>query len=359
MFWHWLIQSMVLYGAGLAFTLALGQAVDWRHRRNRVLFLLLLCIGIWQTGFAFFYIGLENLIPHLLFWVLLSVLLSGPLIELFFAYLSAGDENIPNRFFLRFLPSCVFVGYYWISLLIQVDSNPKYSLSGIFENENVFRSIFLGANIIYTGYILIALRSTILLAREDHQGDFKARHTIGILVLSLLCASTGSLSMLFSSMVLSKITSVEISIILLLNYLISRKYPQLLDGFVLQRKKQEQRHLLRINLDQLGKRLTKLMEEENVYCDEDLNLQSLASMLSVTPHQLSQYLNERLHITFRKFVNDFRIRAAEEMLLEVRHRSILEVGLAVGFNSNSVFYEAFKERTGKSPAQYRRDTNVR
>ena len=97
------------------------------------------------------------------------------------------------------------------------------------------------------------------------------------------------------------------------------------------------------------------MEVERVYCDEDLDLHRLATMVSVTPHQLSQYLNERLHISFRKFVNDYRIGAARQMLADLPERTALEVGLAVGFNSNSVFYEAFKERTGQTPAGFRRE----
>lgn len=73
---HWIILSIVFYGAGLAFTLALGQLVDFGRRGNRILFLLLLCIGIWQTGFALLYADLDRQVPHLLFWVLLNVFLS-------------------------------------------------------------------------------------------------------------------------------------------------------------------------------------------------------------------------------------------------------------------------------------------
>ena len=93
------------------------------------------------------------------------------------------------------------------------------------------------------------------------------------------------------------------------------------------------------------------MEEERLYCDEDLSLPRLSEVLEVTSHQLSQFLNEHHNINFNNYINNYRINDAKKMLIGEPKRSTLSIAYAVGFNSYSVFYTAFKKETLLSPAQ--------
>ena len=63
-------------------------------------------------------------------------------------------------------------------------------------------------------------------------------------------------------------------------------------------------------------------------------------------------------MSFFDFLNSYRIREAKSMLIhqDSLSQSILDVSFAVGFNSNSAFYAAFKNATGQTPAQFRRKT---
>lgn len=108
--------------------------------------------------------------------------------------------------------------------------------------------------------------------------------------------------------------------------------------------------------DECIKQLTHLVEIKKVYCDPDISLQALAEKLGVSPHVLSQVLNEKLNRTFSDFINYHRIEEAKRLLRESgEEQKIANVALDVGFNTLAVFYTAFKKFTGMTPAQYKKN----
>ena len=63
-----------------------------------------------------------------------------------------------------------------------------------------------------------------------------------------------------------------------------------------------------------------------------------------------------LGMSFFDYLNRYRIRHAMDLLTKHHDHGdvILNIAFAVGFNSNSAFYAAFKKCVGQTPAQYRR-----
>ena len=103
------------------------------------------------------------------------------------------------------------------------------------------------------------------------------------------------------------------------------------------------------------KTLLRLMEEEKPYLDNTLKLNSLAGLLQVTPHRLSEILNDVVGKKFYDFVNEYRVQAAKDMLEHPRGRAkkLLAIAFEAGFNSKTSFNRVFKELTGMSPSAYR------
>lgn len=102
-------------------------------------------------------------------------------------------------------------------------------------------------------------------------------------------------------------------------------------------------------------RLEGLMSEEKLYLDPELTLPQLADRMSVTPHQLSQALNQHGKETFFDFVNRQRVEHFKRMAVDPAnaHLSILALAFDSGFHSKASFNAVFKKMTGTTPSAFR------
>lgn len=110
-----------------------------------------------------------------------------------------------------------------------------------------------------------------------------------------------------------------------------------------------------IDVDASLARLKQLMTDGKAYQNENLSLTSLAETVGLSSHQLSELINTRLGIGFSRYVRECRVNAAKTLLISAPSRSILSISMDTGFRSQSAFYAAFKEATGQSPGDYRRN----
>lgn len=135
-------------------------------------------------------------------------------------------------------------------------------------------------------------------------------------------------------------------------YLRNRNFLSILIKEV-QLNKERQTHLQGVNIDRVLANLNYFMHDEEVYKDPELSLQSMADLVNLSIHQLSELINHELGKNFSTYVMEFRVKAAIKELKNNEHSTILSIALSVGFNSNSAFYSAFRKITGKSPKEFR------
>ncbi len=121
-------------------------------------------------------------------------------------------------------------------------------------------------------------------------------------------------------------------------------------------KKYEKSVLTDEMAEDILKKLQQLMENENVFTDSTISLPKLAGKLRISTHHLSQILNGRLNRSFFNYINEHRVEAAKQKLLEPESQkyTMLELAYDVGFNSLSAFNTAFKKHTGMSPTDYKK-----
>ncbi len=108
-------------------------------------------------------------------------------------------------------------------------------------------------------------------------------------------------------------------------------------------------------LIQRGYWLQHQMKVKRFYLDADLSLNSLAKELGIPIHELSRIINTGLRKNFNDFVNEFRIQDVARKIKDPAYDRITLLGIAYdcGFNSKTTFHRAFKQITGKSPAEYK------
>jgi len=102
--------------------------------------------------------------------------------------------------------------------------------------------------------------------------------------------------------------------------------------------------------------LLDMMDRQMPYTDPSLTLSQLAEMIAVSPHNLSEVINSRLKKNFYDFVNGYRIDQVKKDLVDPakQHLKILTIAFDAGFNSKATFNTLFKEKSGKTPSEFRK-----
>ena len=117
--------------------------------------------------------------------------------------------------------------------------------------------------------------------------------------------------------------------------------------------------LIGVDIDSLLASLEGLMDVDKVYQNENLSLNTLAEMIDISGHQLSELINTQFNCGFPRFIRERRVAQAKKMLTNEPSASILSIGLATGFKSQSNFYAAFREITGMSPGNFRKSHRIK
>ena len=118
-----------------------------------------------------------------------------------------------------------------------------------------------------------------------------------------------------------------------------------------------------LNLEE-SQRLAVLLDDaiqkEQLYLNPDLNRSILASKIDVTPHTLSQLLNNHLQKSFSEYINEFRLKEAKQKLADPAYNdfTILAIAYESGFKSKSSFQRLFKKHTGTTPSLYKKEISI-
>ena len=109
---------------------------------------------------------------------------------------------------------------------------------------------------------------------------------------------------------------------------------------------------------ELAKKIESHMSEAKPYLYPLLNLDQLASQLSMHPRALSLAIKSQFETNFYEFVNSYRINEAKQILADPqqKHKTMIEISNECGFNSKATYNSFFKKLVGATPSQYRSES---
>lgn len=363
-------RNICLFAAGLTFLTAFGQfALPRKRVHNLVTAVVMLISGLYLISIG---LGKDYILahfPYLHFVIVPFYFILGPIFRSYLLGVLEGRGETGEEIILRFPGYATFTPFV-IALLIQF---PYFLAPPVIKREVMYPTgenrFFLIYFYILYGTVVVGLSSVVYytittlrklnlinLIRTDRKNPLLRQLRFIALSLGIL-AFMGIFGQILDYVEIKRYLATGVSLLVIWLFLLDQRYPGFfrhLDREFRAAGRYKKSYIDGLNVPSIISRLERLMELERLYVDDDLSLERLATILEITPRQLSELLNNVIGTDFRSFLNRYRIIEARRLLLESPGRSIISIGFDVGFNSKASFNRNFKEITGQTPAEFRR-----
>ena len=108
----------------------------------------------------------------------------------------------------------------------------------------------------------------------------------------------------------------------------------------------------KVDVSSESRRVLKVKDFINTHISDELRLEQLASLVSMTPTAFSRFFKLRTGKTLSEYIVDIRLGHAARLLIDTND-SVSEICWNCGFNTLSNFNRLFRKRKGCSPTEFR------
>jgi len=299
-----------------------------------------------------------------------SYLLLGPLLYLYTRSLCYQDFQFRKREWLHFLPFILisaFLIIHYYARLAAVGNEPSVPFRYMTFWDSVIKNVTLHLQILI--YMILILR-TLYTYRRGLKELFSSIEKINLswllfLILGFILMwlmDVGSFVLIIMNFNDPEVHNVLLFFSLTINFIFATvivyrglKHPELFSG-IEEKPKYAKSRLTRKETEKYVEEVTAYMKNEKPYLEPSLSLNELAGKLNLSSRYLSQAINDSLNQNFFDFINSYRIEEAKAHFSNPsnKKKTILEILYEVGFNSKSVFNNAFKKHTGMTPTEFRK-----
>jgi AraC-like DNA-binding protein len=363
----------MFFGPTFAVIISIGQLVQARKSFIDYLFAIsFLGMAVWMYQICIISTGILDIYPYTYYLVILPVpvvYMVPPVMVLRYKWVLASEFRLRKSYLFFLIPAIISLGIISWGLIPGISGSEPlpHPYPGLPVKSAAFSALPFYYQAVYITAILpslyVALLMTPVLVQmlpvwlsPGSNKTAKAARMGYISAFSIVFSNFICFAGFIYSFTLVKVSVMLATIATIYVYLVTQRhndYYRLLRSET-RKANYEKSRLSGLDVNRILIRLNELMKEEKYFTDEELSLRDLAKELAISPHQLSEILNEKLKKNFNTFVNEYRVEEAEAMLKDEPDRSVLSVGIAAGFNSNTTFCTVFSRVTGMSPSQYRK-----
>lgn len=354
------ISLLLLLGSFLA---AKGRD---RHRSFLwiALFFILLAINLTDglLGLSGFY--LQH--PHLAGWEDPLVLLYGPVLYFFAASLTINQHRWTWRKTVHLAPALLFA-IAILSFHLSVPAEQKIQVIKRAMNQQLPPAVLFTQLAIFVHFFSYALYARRLIAKN--QTDLKSfysaaeiswattilNYLIAVFVLSLIASLVQYAGNADYFQLAIQIVVVAMTVIMFLLLMRALDQP-ILTAPVTATAPDNKLSAQQISL--LVNKIKNFFEQDRGYENPDLTIKDLAEALAEPSREVSYVVNHHLAKNFYDLVNNYRVDAAKVLLADsaAPEPTVLQVMYEVGFNSKSSFNTQFKNKTGLTPSEFRKQS---
>lgn len=356
-FFQTALKIITLHTFFLSILMAVGMILsDRKKAKNQIYFGLFLSFSLIILYFFLYESNSIQTYPYFSVSCLSGIFLIGPMVYFLALYSLDKNYTLTSREVYHIIPAVIALFAGLISVKIGGNEN-LLIYRNFFENKLILILGFMG-DLSFTLYLILTGNKIIrkyLWNLHTLKNEPAALASMIIFNVLVLAGVSDVLTLVTENYLFMQLSILLVSVNVIILFLLNLIYPNFENviGDIVDKESQRRSYLSNIDRDKLKDKLVELLHTREIYKDEKLNLEKLASYADVSIHQLSEFINTHYHKNYSLFINEFRIDKAQKLLLEKPEFTILAVAYEVGFKSKSSFNEAFLKITGITPSQFK------
>ncbi len=345
-------------GLFLGVLIFLGHLIkDFKSSRTWFLFILFFIFGLFQVHYIFFEVGKLHQYKIINLFPVLAISFLGPSIYVISQHTLSFTFRLIKDYYKHFIIG-ILISIITAILIFFSDPEQTKLIPGYFYNES---TMYVGcfAYLMFILYLALSIRAFIksfVFSRSILRENPFVLAILSILLFMIAGCVLDIMALIFNSRLFMEFALIILNLVIVTLFFILFRFPEYGKKIkkIVQHETKRRSYLKGVDVQVLETKINQLIQEEEIFTDENLTLDSMAEKLNISRHQLSELLNKKLGENFSSFIKKYRIKKAKQLLIEYPDMNILNIAFDVGFKSKSTFNDAFSKLERTTPAQFRK-----